>query len=260
MNSILIGPGGTAGLGYDKGLPEIKRLGLTALEVEFTHGVNMKKDTALQVGKFAKKLGIALSVHAPYFINLASKEKEKITASIGRILSSCEKAHYLGATHVVYHSGFFQKQDPKKVKEMITENTTYIMDKIKENNWKVKIAPELTGKPSQYGSIPELFDLRKETGCDVTIDFAHQKARLQGEIDYSDIFDQIKSLKHIHAHFSGIEWTPKGEKKHLIMSKKDFIPLAKEIIKRKVDIRIICESPDVIGDAVKMKEVFGKLS
>ena len=256
MKKILMGPGGTAGLGYDKGILEIGSLGLSALEVEFTHGVNMKLDSAKRVGELAKKNKIALSVHAPYFINLASKEQEKIDASIGRILSSCERAHHLGATHVVYHSGFFQKQDPKKVRDMVVSNTSYIMDKIKENKWKTTIAPELTGKASQYGSIPELLDLRNETGCDITIDFAHQKARQQGIIDYKDIFDQIKSLKHIHAHFSGIE----GEKRHLVMSRDDFLPLAQEIVRRKVDIRIICESPDPINDSVMMKEVINDIS
>ena len=256
---IKLGPGGTAGLGYDEGIKEIARLGLTALEVEFTHGVHMKNEVAKIIGQLAKKNNISLSVHAPYFINLASLEKAKINASIKRILDSCERAHYLKATHVVYHSGFFQKQDPKKVKEIITENTAFIMDKIKENNWKTTISPELTGKPSQYGSISELLELKKETGCEITIDFAHQKARQQGKIDYAEIFDQIKSLKHIHAHFSGIVWTEKGERNHIITEEKDIMPLAKEILKRKADITLINESPDPIGDAVKTKKIFDKL-
>jgi deoxyribonuclease-4 len=256
---IKLGPGGTGGLGYERGIPEIAKLGLDALEVELTHGINLSNATAKKVGELAKKHKIALSVHAPYFINLASKEKAKIKASIKRILDSCERAHYLNATHVVYHSGFFQKQDPEKVRELITESTSFIIDKIKEHGWKTMIAPELTGKPSQYGSIPELLQLRKDTGCEITIDFAHQKARQQGKIDYSEIFDQIKSLKHIHAHFSGIEWTDKGERNHKITEKADILPLAKEIIKRKADITLINESPDPIGDSVKTKKIFESL-
>jgi deoxyribonuclease-4 len=258
-SNVLIGPGGTAGLGYDLGLRKISELGLGALEVEFTHGVNMSNDTAKVIGKLASELGVALSCHGPYFINLASKEKIKIKASIKRILDSCERAHHMGATHVVYHSGFFQKQDPKKVFEMIKENTAYIMDKIKENKWKVKIAPELTGKASQFGSIPELLELRKETGCEMTIDFAHQMARDQGKIDYDYVFSQIKSLNHIHAHFSGIEWTAKGERRHLLTPLGNIKSLLKEVLKRKVDITIINESPDPIGDAFKMKKVLGTL-
>ena len=256
---IQLGPGGTAGLGYETAIPKLAELNLSALEVEFTYGVRMSNETAKEIGKLAKKNNISLSVHGPYYINLASKEKEKIQASITRILDSCERAHHLKATHVVYHSGFFQKQDPKLVKDLITENTSLIIDKIKENGWKTKISPELTGKPTQYGSIPELLQLRKDTGCEITIDFAHQKARQQGNIDYSEIFDQIKDLKHIHSHFAGIEWTEKGERNHKLTEREDILPLAKEIIKRKSDITIINESPDPIGDAFKTKKIFEEL-
>jgi len=256
---IRLGPGGTAGLGYDTGLRKISELGLGALEVEFTHGVNMSNSTATTVGELAKKSKVALSVHAPYFINLASKEKAKIHASVKRILASCERAHYLGASYVVYHSGFFQGRDPKNVFDVISESTSFIMDKIKKNKWKVKIAPELTGKASQFGSIPELIELRKETGCEITVDFAHQKARNNGKLDYNKVFSQIKSLKHIHAHFSGIEWTKKGERRHLLTSGKDIKELLQEVLKRKADITIINESPDPIGDAVKMKKILEKL-
>jgi deoxyribonuclease-4 len=219
----------------------------------------MSLDTAKVLGDLAKKSNISLSVHAPYFINLASEEKAKIHASIKRILDSCERAHYLGATHVVYHSGFYGKSDHKKIRDIIVENTKLIVDKVKENKWNTMIAPELTGKPSQYGSIPELLDLKENAGCEVTIDFAHQKARQQGIIDYADIFDQIKSLKHIHAHFSGIEWTQKGERNHKLMERGDILPLAQEILKRKSDITIINESPDPIGDAYKTKKAFEEL-
>jgi deoxyribonuclease-4 len=254
------GPGGTAGLGYAEGIAEIARLGLNALEVEFTHGVNLPNVTSKAVGELAKKNGISLSVHAPYFINLASAEKAKIVASIKRIMDSCERAHYMGAAYVVYHSGFFGKEEPAKVKEMIIENTKLIVEKIKENKWKTMIAPELTGKPSQFGSIPELLELRDKCGCEITVDFAHQRARQQGDIDYGRIFDELKGLKHIHAHFSGIEWTEKGERNHVITEREDILPLAREILKRKADITLINESPDPIGDAYKTKRIFEELS
>ncbi|MBR9698917.1 TIM barrel protein [Candidatus Woesearchaeota archaeon] len=257
---IRLGPAGVSGMGYEAGLNEIARLGLNALELSFTYGVRMPNEQAKEVGKQAKKLGIALSIHGPYYINLASLEKEKITASIKRILDSCERAHHMGAKYVVYHSGFFQKQDPKKVAEIIQEQTGFIMDKIKENGWKTTIAPELTGKPSQFGSIPELMELRKQTGCHITIDFAHQLARNQGKIDYEEIFTEIRSMNHIHAHFSGIVWGPKGERHHKITEKKDILPLAKEILKRKADITIINESPSPLKDSVKTKKVIDSLS
>jgi deoxyribonuclease-4 len=93
----------------------------------------------------------------------------------------------------------------------------------------------------------------------MTIDFAHQMARDQGKIDYDYVFSQIKSLNHIHAHFSGIEWTAKGERRHLLTPLGNIKSLLKEVLKRKVDITIINESPDPIGDAFKMKKVLGTL-
>ena len=85
---IRIGPGGTAGLGYETGIKRLNELGLTALEIEFTHGVNMSNSTAKIIGDLAKKANISLSIHAPYFINLNAVEKPKLYASINRIEKS----------------------------------------------------------------------------------------------------------------------------------------------------------------------------
>lgn len=256
---IRLGPGGTAGLGYLKGIEVLAELGLTALEVEFTYGVRMTSHEAKAIGRSAKRSGIMLSVHAPYYINLASFEPEKIAASKKRIIDSCMRAEDLGARYVVFHAGFYQKKDPNEIYNIIRDNIVEITQIIKENNWKVKLAPEVTGKKTQFGSIDELKSLMKETGCHITIDFAHQKARNNGNIAYSEVFDRISELKHIHAHFSGIEWTSKGEKRHILTSKEDILPLAEEIVRRKTDITIINESPDPINDSVMTKSVFEEL-
>ena len=92
---IRLGPAGSSGLGNEKGIAEVKRFGLSAMEVEFTYGVRMKNEEAKKVGSIAKKLGIELSVHAPYYINLASEDRKKVEASKQRILQSCEKANDL---------------------------------------------------------------------------------------------------------------------------------------------------------------------
>jgi len=255
---IRIGPAGTGGLGGLKGVEEVNRLGLRAMEVEFTYGVNMSNETAKKVGELAKKLNVALSVHAPYFCNLASKEKPKIYATIKRVVDSCERAHHLGATHVVFHAGFYQGRNPEEVYGMIKQGMIKIMDAIKENKLKTIIAPETTGKASQFGNIDELLKMRKETGCGICIDFAHLLAR-EGKRDYNEIFRKIKKLKHIHSHFSGIEYTEKGERRHLMTETKDIKELAQHILKHKADITIINESPDPVGDSIKTKKIFEQL-
>ena len=257
---IKFGPGGTAGLGYSEGLARIKEIGLSALEVEFTYGVYMKNEEARLIGQLAKKMGVSLSIHAPYYINLASEEKAKISASKKRILDSCERAHNMGAEYVVFHAGFYQKKSKEETFERIKTQILEINNTLKERTWKVMLAPELTGKPSQFGDIDELIRLKNETGCHLTVDFSHSKARSQGKMEYSEILEKLSGIKHIHSHFSGIEWTEKGERRHLLTDKEEIIPLAEEIISKKVDVTIINESPDPIGDAYKMKRIFDELS
>ncbi len=255
MIRVSIGPGGTAGLGYDNGLQKISSLGLTALEVELTHGVNMSNAAAKKAGELAKKLNIRLSVHAPYFVNLASDEKAKVNASKIRILQSCERAFHLGATHVVFHPGFYQKKTAEKTYSLIKEQIKSLMKTVKKKKWNCVLALETTGKHSAFGSLDELLSLVKDTKCSLTIDFAHLKARSEGKMGYGEMLDKVKHFKHIHSHFSGIEWTPKGERRHLLTPEKEIKDLLKEVLKRKLDITIINESPDVIGDACKMKKI-----
>lgn len=256
---IRIGPGGTGGLGFELGLERIYELGLSALEVEFTHGITMKNETAKTVGNIAKKLGISLSIHSPYFVNLASAEKPKIIASKQRILQSCERMHHMGGGHVVFHPAYFGKVDAKDVYDMVKDAVVEMMGEIKDKGWNVILAMETTGKHSAFGSLEETISIVKETGCAFTIDFAHLKARSAGQMSYAEMLDKIKGFKHIHSHFSGIEWTSKGEKGHILTPEKDMRELLSEVVKRKLDITIINESPDVIGDAYKMKKILDSL-
>ena len=256
---IKFGPAGT-GMNSLDGVKRIAELGLDAVEIEFTYGVRMSIELAKKIGEQAKKSKIDLSIHAPYYINLASAEKLKITASMKRILDSCERAHHMGAKYVVFHPAFYGKREKDEVYEMVEFAVNKMQDVMDDQDWKkVKLAPETTGKCSQFGDLDELLRLKKDTGCHLCVDFAHIKARNNGKIDYKEIFDKLKPVKHIHAHFAGIEFTAKGERRHLITTKKDLMPLLKEIKKRKSDITIINESPDPIGDALKSKRLFEKL-
>lgn len=257
---IKFGPGGTSGLGYTDGLSRISGLKLAALEVEFTYGVRMKNDEAKKIGELAKSLDVSLSIHAPYYINLNSAEKEKIGASRTRILQSVERGHHLNATNIVFHAGFYQKSSKKDTYEAIKEQILKIQDVIDEKGWAPRLAPETTGKGSQFGDLDELLDLRKEARCNLTVDFSHLKARANGKIDYDDVFNKLKPLKGLHCHFSGIEWTEKGERRHLLTQEKDIKELLHFFRKYKKDAVIINESPDPIGDAYKMKRIWDSIS
>lgn len=255
---IYLGPAGVGGETL-QGLQHIKDIGLNAVEIEFVRQVYMTNEAAKLAGSLIKKLKLKTSIHAPYFINLASEEKPKVCASMNRILQSCERGHYLGAEYIVFHPGFYGKRSKEETYELIKNAILDIKKKIKKQRWTPKLAPETTGKINVFGSLDETLALVKETKCHFTVDFAHLKARQQGKINYEEIFDKIKQFKHIHAHFSGIEFTAKGEKKHLLTTKQDLLPLLKEIIKRKTDITIINESPDPVGDTLKTKQLLESL-
>ncbi len=254
---IRIGPAGIGAKGIY--LDEIAKAGLGAAEVEFTYGVKMSDDTAKEIGIRAKKLGIMLSVHAPYYINLASKDRQKIEASKKRIIESCKKAELLGAKYVVFHPGFYMGDDKEAVFQRIKKNILAILEEMKHKKYHTMLAPETTGKKSQFGSLSELLRLRKETKTAICVDFAHLKARNLGKIDYDEVFKSLSGIRHIHSHFSGIEWTDKGEKRHLPTPEKEIVVLEKAILKYNADITIINESPDQFNDAIKMARILSKL-
>lgn len=249
--SIRFGP---AGLGSVKdainNLNEFHKLGLRACEIAFTYGVYIKdKNDALKIGEHAKKLGIQLSIHAPYWINLNSKEKVKIEQSKKRILKCCEVGSYLNANKIVFHPGYYLGMCEEETYENIKREILDVQKEIKKNKWKVKLCPETTGKVNVFGKEDEILRLVKETNCGFTIDFSHLWARTQGKMSYKEMYEKVKSFKELHCHFSGIEFGEKGEKKHIKTPKEQFKKLISILPKNK-DITIINESPYPVEDSV----------
>lgn len=258
MVTIKSGPGGFEGRGWKDGLEHVHALGLDAAEVEFVYGVNMDESTAKELGALAKKLGISLSIHAPYYINLASEDKAKIAASKKRILDSVRSGHAMGAEFVVFHPAFYGKRTPEETYAMAKDAILDLLAEIKKHEWSPLIATETTGKPSQFGSLEELERLSKETGCAVCVDFAHLKARNAGVIDYDKVMTLVAKIKpgHLTAHFSGIEWTAKGERNHVVTEEALIKELLSCIKKHGIGsvqhpLRIINESPEPSSDAAK---------
>lgn len=262
MVEIKLGPAGSPTGSTLDGIGKVRELGLHTTEVQFSHGIAMKNELARRVGEEARKQGISLSIHAPYYVNLASAEPEKREASVKRILDSCERGHYLGATHVVFHAAYYGKLTPESVQEIVRQATLHMQETLDERGWKVRLAPETTGKVSQWGNLEEILQLARETGCSFCVDFAHLYARDRGNIDYGAILDRIAKdgHRHIHAHFSNINFGLKGELNHLVLDgKPPFEPLARALLERDMDATIISESPITWKDSLKMKAIFEKL-
>jgi len=255
--SIKIGPAGSSGLGNLRGLQKVGRMKLDCMEVAFTYGVRMKPEEAEAVGGLARKKGIMLSIHAPYYINLAADDPAKLAASKDRILASCRMAAIMGARNVVFHAGFYQGHAAGRTFARIAKAIEKLQAVVQKNHWTVALCPETTGKPAQFGSLDECLLLARETGCEFTVDFSHLLARAGGRLDYGEVLDRLP--RRFHAHFSGIEFGPKGERKHLKTTREFFLPLAEALVGRSLDVTLINESPQPYQDAAMMKRVVGKL-
>jgi deoxyribonuclease IV len=242
------------------GIRKVAELGLQALEVEFVRGVNMSLPTAREVGKTAKESGIELSIHAPYYINLASAEKSIIAASKKRVLDSLERGSAMEAKIVVVHAGYYGKNHDEAIK-MIGDACAEIAERIERNKWNIILGIETSGKQGQFGPLDEIVAMCGKTKHTVpVVDFAHLFARQGGKVDYGKILDSLRHCRHLHCHFSGINYSVAGigkgnERNHEPIGRPPFLPLAEEILKRNIDITIICESPLLEKDALKMKGI-----
>jgi len=253
---------GPAGLGPVKEsvqrLEEYREVGLRACEIAFTYGIYIKNEKDVEeIAKNAKKLGIELSIHAPYWLNLNSSEKRKIEESKKRIIECCKIGEKLNAEVVVFHPGFYGKMDKQKSYENIKKVILEIISEIKRNKWKIKIAPETMGKVNVFGSLDEISKLVEETDCGFCLDFAHILARYK-KIDFDTIKEKFNKYKKWHCHFSGIVYGEKGERRHIKTSTENWKNLLKNLPRDK-DITIINESPDMIEDSIEGLKIYNRL-
>lgn len=258
---VFLGPAGTPGFtkgGTVEGIKDVAEIGLSAMEVQFTYGVKMGQDLAKKCGQVAKENNIRLSCHAPYYINLCNEEK--VEASMRRILSAADRMSVMGGGVVTFHSGFYGSLGEDEAFELVNIGCKRLSEKLPKG---AILGLETTGKHSQFGTLEEIIDICKSVKkCVPVVDFAHVYARNGGKIDYGKILKSLEVLDIdvIHSHFSNIEFTHKGERRHLVVEDNPpFEPLAKEIMKKKASITIICESPIIEQDSLRMKQVFEKL-
>ena len=240
-----------------KNLENFKKLGLNACEVAFTYGIYIKEDEAEEIGRVVNKLGIKLSIHAPYYINLNSPDKQKLFMSKKRILDCCKIGNLLNAKKIVFHAGFYMKKSPEETYENIRNQILELQKEIKKNKWNVELAPEVMGKKNVFGSIEEISKIVKDTECSFTIDFAHILARY-GEYNFKEAIESFPQ-KEWHCHFSGIEYGEKGEKKHLVTTTKNWKDLFEGLKGLNKKINIINESPQPLEDSIKGLKIYSEL-
>lgn len=250
-----------------------KELGLNAYEYQCGRGVRINADVAEKIRLASVNNGITMSLHAPYYISLSSLEEEKRKGSVRYFLESAEAVKMLGGLRFVVHSGSCGKQTRQQALALAKETLKYCLDELDSAGYSdVIVCPETMGKIGQLGTLEEVMEL-----CSIDeriipcIDFGHLNARSNGGIkkeeDYRYILDTLlnelgyERACAFHSHFSKIEFTEKGEKRHLTFEDKIYGPdprlLMKLIAQRGWGPTIICESDGTQAeDARTMKNMY----
>lgn len=255
---------------YPEAFGILKDLNLDGMEMEFVHGVRITDKSKDFIKNNSENF--VITAHGPFYINLNSKEEEKIDASVGRIIDTARVAEDVGAYSITYHAAFYMGKDKETVYNQVKTQTQRIVDILEKEKINVWIRPETTGKPTQWGDFEEIIRLSKEfeqvLPC---IDFSHIHARTGGKYNTYDeiahVLERIgkelgtRALENFHGHLAGIEYTEKGERQHLILEESDmnYQAVLKALKDFNVKGALVCESPNIEGDAQILKEYYYSL-
>ncbi|MGC9113247.1 deoxyribonuclease IV [Acidilobus sp.] len=276
MTTLRFGPAGkpTNFSGdYEDVPPVLRQMGLDALEYEAVRGVRVTKEKAEKIREAAQKYDITLSMHAPYFINLASPEEETVRKSVERLREAAQASEWMGAYAVVFHPGYIKGNSSREeALNRVIEALRQVFDGLELRvAW---LAPETTGKESQVGDVEETIRIcQSHDRLRPAVDWAHLHARTEGadinsEDDVIKVIDRIEkelgtwAVKPLHTHFSKIEYGKGGEREHHTLGEKDFGPeweyVCKAYVDTGIDGVIISESPILEQDALLMKKICEK--
>lgn len=241
------------------------------MEIEWVQSVPKNAEHVAKLGKLASDLGITLTVHAPYFINLNSEDDAKLAASQKRILDALSMAQVCGAVSVCVHAAFNGGKDSAHVTDNVRFATDGIMRKKSKLFPDVNLAYETMGKPAQWGTLEEVLLISKEFGLYPCVDFAHMHARSNGAVNTEEEFDAVldryaaalgkKSLQSMHVHYSGINYGPGGEKNHLTYEESDaeWKGLLRVLKRRNIGGVLVNESPAMEDDTLLLRKAYSSL-
>jgi deoxyribonuclease-4 len=261
-------PGGTVG-----GIQYAASIGLEALELAWVNGVRVGEATCAAIKQAGKENGIALSVHAPYYINLNS-DNEKWPRLRTYLMDAAHFGHLAGATDIIFHPGTYFGRPVEDVLKVTIPRLRGCVDELQTAGNPVTLRPEISGKAAMLGSLADVLEMAKNIpGILPCIDFAHLHARLgDGAMntyaEWISALDLYRSslgehaMQHLHIHLSGINYGPKGEKNHLVMEEADldFRNLMRALHDSGAQGRIMCESPVMEVDALKFKALWLEIS
>lgn len=257
-------PGGSVGA-----VQQMAALGLSALELGWVQSVRVSEETCAAIQKTAKESGIAISVHAPYFINLNGTEEEW-PKSRKRLMDAAYYGNLAGATDIIFHPGSYFGNPSAQVLGIAIPRLRECVNELRANKNPVILRPETMGKSAMLGSLEDTLAMSQAIpGVEPCLDFAHLHARagdgsMNSLAEWTQVLSQYAkalgegSLQRLHIHMSGIEYGTKGEKNHLPVAESDFNlkGLFKALANAQCAGRILCESPILEEDALYMKQVW----
>ncbi len=260
-------PGGSVGA-----VAQIAALKLNALELGWVQSVRVSPETCSAIKTQATDLDVAISVHAPYFINLNADEEEW-PKSRKRLMDAAYYGYLAGATDIIFHPGSYFGKLPSEIMGNVMDRLNDCVSELKKQKTNVYLRPETMGKSAMLGSLEDTLSMSKIEGVRPCLDFAHLHARpgdgtVNSYDEWSVILDLYgtklgnESLKSLHIHLSGIEYGPKGEKNHLPVQESDLDVkgLFTSLAKHECGGRIVCESPILEEDAVYLKNTWLEIS
>ncbi|MCC6985734.1 MAG: TIM barrel protein [Anaerolineales bacterium] len=261
-------PGGTIGA-----IAFSKSIGLDTLELGWVQSVRVSEATCAAIKATGEENSVALSVHAPYFINL-NAEKDEWPKSRKRLMDAAHYGYLAGATDIIFHPGSYFGNDPAEVLKTALPRLEGCVKELQKNGDNVTLRPETMGKSAMLGSFEDALAMSKAVDMvQPCLDFAHLHARPgDGSMNTYDEWSRLlerygknlgnAALKRLHIHLSGIEYGPKGEKNHLPLAEADLN--LKALFKALNDFncggRVLCESPIMEEDALTMKKTWMKIS
>lgn len=256
-----------------KYLEYVAAQGLTAFEYPCGRGINIGNEKALQIGHKAQELGITVSLHAPYFISLASLEEEKRSRSVQYIVDSAAVVNAMGGSRIIVHPGGLNKQPREEALRIAGITLQAAQNALDEAGYgHIAICPETMGKIAQLGNLSEIvYMCQLDERMIPCIDFGHLHARTKGGItgikQYEQILDELENalgknrVEHLHAHFSKIAYSTGGEVRHLTFADEqygpDYEPLMELFARRALSPVVICESAGTqSADALAMQQTY----
>ena len=252
------------------GIEHLRRLNLDCMELEFVRRVNITPEKAPLVKAAAEKNNISLSCHGQYYINLNAVDAAIYEASKQRVYQAARIAALCGAATMTFHAAYYLQQEPEKVYQTVKKALQEIIPQIQNEDHKIWIRPETTGKGTQWGDLPEIVRLSEEVEQVLPcIDFSHLHARTNGKnntlAEFRSMMNLVEqklgrtALDNMHIHLSGIEYGTKGEKNHLNLLQsdlnyRDLLTVWKEF---KIKGVVVCESPNIEQDALLLQKEWG---